>query len=116
MQFGRPIGGFQLIQEMIADMAVETEAARFITLRAGHCKNMGRKISREAAMAKYYAAETALRVTRQAIKIHGGYGYSSDYPVERFYRDAMGLALYEGASEIQKLIIGRETLDIPAFV
>ena len=115
-QFGKPIGGFQLIQEMIADMVIETEASRFLTYRVGHLKNEGRKISRESAMAKYYASEVALRVTGKAIKVHGGYGYSNDYPVERYYRDAMGLALYEGTSEIQKLVIGRETLGIAAFV
>ncbi len=115
-QFGKPIAGFQLIQEMIADMVTETEAARFLVLRTAHLKNKGMPLVREASIAKYYAAEVAVRSAQKAIKIHGGYGYSNDYPVERYLRDATGLQLYEGTAEIQKLIVGRETLGVPAFV
>jgi alkylation response protein AidB-like acyl-CoA dehydrogenase len=116
IQFGKPIASFQLIQEMIADMVVETEVARNYVFRAADLKNKGLPFVKEASIAKYYAAEVALRSAQKAIKIHGGYGYSNDYPVERYYRDAMGLCLYEGTAEIQKLIIGREILGIPAFV
>jgi hypothetical protein len=116
MQFGKPIASFQLIQEMIADMVVETETARWFVYRVGDLKSKDLPCVREASIAKYYAAEVAVRAAQKAIKIHGGYGYSSDYPVERHYRDAMGMSLYEGTAEIQKLIIGRETLGIAAFV
>jgi butyryl-CoA dehydrogenase len=116
IQFGKPIASFQLIQEMIADMVVETEVARNYVFRAADLKDKGVPFVKEASIAKYYAAEVAIRSAQKAIKIHGGYGYSNDYPVERYYRDAMGLCLYEGTAEIQKLIIGREILGIPAFV
>lgn len=115
-QFGKPIGSFQLVQEMIADMIVETEAARFLVYQAGYRKSKGLPIVREASIAKYYASAVALRAAQNAIKVHGAYGYSSDYPVERYYRDAMGLSIYEGTSEVQKLIIAREALGIRAFV
>lgn len=115
-QFGRPIAGFQLIQEMVADMVVETEAARSIVYRAASLKNKGLPFVREASIAKYFAADVAVRAAQKAIKIHGGYGYSNEYPVERYYRDATGVSLYEGTAEIQKLIIGRETLGVAAFV
>ena len=114
-QFGKPIGGFQLVQEMVADMVSETEVARYFVYRAGDLKEKGRPFLREASIAKYFAAEAAVRTTQKAIKIHGGYGYSNEYPVARLMRDAVGLQLYEGTAEIQKLIIGRETLNIPAF-
>lgn len=115
-QFGKPIAGFQLIQEMVADMVVETEAARSIVYRAASLKNKGLPFVREASIAKYFAADVAVRAAQKAIKIHGGYGYSNEYPVERYYRDATGVSLYEGTAEIQKLIIGRETLGVAAFV
>lgn len=114
-QFGKPIGGFQLIQEMVADMVTETEVARHFVYLAGSLKDKDKPVVREASIAKYYAAEAAVRTAQKAIKIHGGYGYSSEYPVGRLLRDAVGLQLYEGTAEIQKLIIGRETLGIPAF-
>jgi alkylation response protein AidB-like acyl-CoA dehydrogenase len=116
IQFGKPIASFQLIQEMIADMVVETEVARNYVYRAADLKNKGLPFVKEASIAKYYAAEVAIRAAQKAIKVHGGYGYSNDYPVERYYRDATGMCLYEGTAEIQKLIIGREILGIPAFV
>ena len=115
-QFGKPIGGFQLIQEMVADMVAETEVARYFVYRAGFLKDKETPFVREASIAKYYAAEAAIRTAQKAIKIHGGYGYSNEYPVGRYLRDAVGLQLYEGTAEIQKLIIGRETLGISAFV
>lgn len=115
-QFGRAIGSFQLVQEMIADMIIETEAARFLVLRVGHLKNKAESYTKEAAMAKYYASEVSLRVTKLAIQVHGGYGYSDEYPVERYLRDAMGMALYEGTSQVQKLIVSRDALGIRAFV
>jgi alkylation response protein AidB-like acyl-CoA dehydrogenase len=114
-QFGKPIAGFQLIQEMIADSVVETQAARHLVHHAAYLKDRGKPFTKEACMGKYYASETAVRVAQRAIKLHGGYGYSNEFPVERYYRDAMGLCLYEGTSEIQKLIIGRETLGVAAF-
>ena len=115
-QFGKPIAGFQLIQEMVAEMVAETEAARYFVYRAGSLKDKGESFVREASIAKYFAAEVAVRATQKVIKIHGGYGYSNEYPVGRYLRDAVGLQLYEGTAEVQKLIIGRETLGIPAFV
>jgi alkylation response protein AidB-like acyl-CoA dehydrogenase len=115
-QFGKAIANFQLVQEMIVETIVETEAARFLVHRAAHLKDKGDPFTREACMAKYYAAEVAVRGAIKAIKVHGGYGYSNEYPVERYYRDAMGLCLYEGTGEIQKLIIGRESLGTQAFV
>lgn len=115
-QFGRPIGGFQLVQEMVAEMVAETEAARWFVYRAGNLKDKGQSFVREASIAKYYAAEVAVRAAQKGIKIHGGYGYSNEYPAERYLRDAIGLQLYEGTAEIQKLIIARETLGIAAFV
>jgi alkylation response protein AidB-like acyl-CoA dehydrogenase len=115
IQFGKPIASFQLVQELIVESIVETEAARFLVHRAAYLKDKGEPFTKEACMAKYYAAEVAARSATKAIKVHGGYGYSGEYPVERLYRDAMGLLLYEGTGEIQKLIIGRESIGIPAF-
>ena len=116
IQFGKSIANFQLVQEMIVETIVETEAARFLVHQAAFLKDKGEPFTKEACMAKYYAAEAAVRGAIKAIKVHGGYGYSNEYPVERYYRDAMGLCLYEGTGEIQKLIIGRESLGTPAFV
>ena len=115
-QFGRPLGSFQLIQEMISQMVVETEAARLLVYRAAHLKNKGVRNTREAAIAKLYASETAQRAADRALQVHGGYGYADEYPVERYYRDARINTIFEGTSEVQKLIIGRYTLGIDAFV
>lgn len=115
-QFGKPIGAFQLVQELIADMVVECEAARLLVYRAGHLKNQGKRNTFETSMAKLYASEAALRAANNAIQVHGGYGYSDEYPVERYMRDARVATLYEGTSQIQKLIIGSHTLGIRAFV
>jgi butyryl-CoA dehydrogenase len=115
IQFGKPIAGFQLIQQMIADMVVECEAGRLLVYRAGHLKNKGVRNTRETSIAKYYCSEMVNRVAYKAIQIHGGYGFSGEYDVERFYRDARINTLYEGTSQIQQLIIGALELGIKAF-
>ena len=110
-QFGKPIAEFEAIQWMLADMATEIEAARLLTYRAATLKAEGRpRFTREASMAKLYASEMANRVASHAVQIFGGSGYMKDYPVERFFRDARALPLYEGTSEIQRLVIARELL------
>lgn len=116
VQFGKPIGSFQLVQQMIADMVVECEAGRLLVYRAGHLKNKGVPNTRETSIAKYYCSEMVNRVAYKAIQLHGGYGFSGEYDVERFYRDARINTLYEGTSQIQQLIIGAFELDIKAFV
>jgi butyryl-CoA dehydrogenase len=114
-QFGKPIGSYQLVQELIADMIVETEAARLLTYRAAYLKNKGVRNTVETSMAKYYATEVALRAANNAIQVHGGYGFSDEYPVERYYRDVKVGTLLEGTSQMHKLIIGREATGINAF-
>src|SRR6266851_3332126 len=113
--FGKPIAGHQLVQELLADMVVETEAARLLVWRAGDLKNKGKPNTRETSIAKLYASEIAQHVTDNAIQIHGGYGFSDEFPVERFWRDARVNRLYEGTTQIQKLIIGRFTTGIDAI-
>ena len=109
--FGKPICKFEMIQNMLAEMATQIHAARLLVYNAAWCKDAGiKRFSKEAAMAKYYAANIAVDVTRKAIQIFGGYGYSKDYTVERLYRDAKILELYEGTSEIQKVVIASELL------
>lgn len=115
-QFGRPIGSFQLIQEMIADMAIMTDAARFLCYRALYLIDKGQIPFKEASMAKAYSTEMAVTVTSKAIQVHGAYGISEEYPVERYFRDARTLTFPDGATQIQKLVIGREMLGISAFV
>jgi butyryl-CoA dehydrogenase len=111
VQFGKPIAEFEMIQDMLADMATKTDAARLMVYRAASMKDAGvERFTREAAMAKYYAAEVVVDVTRKAVQIHGGYGYSKDYPVERMYRDAKIIEIYEGTSQVQKLVIARNVL------
>jgi alkylation response protein AidB-like acyl-CoA dehydrogenase len=105
--FGQPLANFQAIQWMLADAATEIEAARLLVYRAAFLKDQGKRYTKEAAMAKMFASEMAERVCRNAIQIHGGYGYSSEYPVERMYRDARLMTLGEGTSEIQRLVISR---------
>lgn len=114
-QFGKPLGAFQLIQEMIAEMAVETQAARMLVLRAGDLKNKKLPNTFETSMAKYYATEVANRNAYKAIQVHGGYGFVDEFPVERYSRDVRVTTLYEGTSEIQKLILGSHILGIKAF-
>ncbi|MDQ0270418.1 acyl-CoA dehydrogenase family protein [Cytobacillus purgationiresistens] len=111
IQFGKPIASNQAIQWMIADMATETEAARTLTLKAAHLVDEGKKVVKESSMAKLYASEVFNRVADKAVQIHGGMGYVSDYPVERFYRDARITKIYEGTNEIQRLIISRSVLN-----
>jgi len=108
--FGRPIGDFQLVREMIAQSAVEIDAARLLTLRAAHLRDQGQDNTLEVSMAKLFGAQMAQRVTDWAIQVHGGYGFSGDFDVERYYRDARILGLYEGTNEIQKLIIAERVL------
>lgn len=110
VQFGKPIAEFQAIQWMIADMATEIDAARLLVRRAAFLKDSGHKFSKESSMAKLFAAETAMRATTKAIQIHGGYGYSKEYPVERYFRDAKITEIYEGTSEIQRLVIASNIL------
>ncbi|MBN1136035.1 MAG: acyl-CoA dehydrogenase [Anaerolineae bacterium] len=109
-QFGQPIAKFQAIQWMIADMATEIDAARLLIYRAAAMKDAGQPFSKEAAMAKLYASETAERAAFKALQIHGGYGYSREYPVERIYRDQRLCSIGEGTSEIQRLVIARQVL------
>ena len=115
-QFGRPIAAFQLVQEMIADMALETDAARMLVWRAGYLKDQGKPNTTETSIAKLFATEAAVRCANSAIQVHGGSGYVDDYPVERYLRDARVTTLYEGTSQIQKLIIGRALTGVNALV
>ncbi|MBW1666802.1 MAG: acyl-CoA dehydrogenase [Deltaproteobacteria bacterium] len=110
IQFGRTISQFQGIRWMIADMATQIEAARLLTFNAAAMKDRGENFTEAASMAKVYASEMANRVAYQALQIHGGYGYIKEYPVERFYRDARVLTLYEGTSEIQRKVIANHIL------
>jgi len=110
IQFGRPISQFQGIRWMIADMATQIEAARFLTYSVAAKKDRGENYSAEASMAKVFASEMANRVAYQALQIHGGYGYIKEFPVERYYRDARVLTLYEGTSEIQRRVIANHVL------
>ena len=114
-QFGRPIGSFQLVQAMIADMRVQTDAARMLTWRAGFLKDSGRPSTTETSIAKLYATEAAQNCAHLAIQVHGGSGYVDDHPVERYYRDVRVTTLYEGTSQIQKLIIGRAETGLNAL-
>jgi alkylation response protein AidB-like acyl-CoA dehydrogenase len=109
-QFGRPISEFQSIQNKLADMATEIDAARLLTYRAGWMKDQGQRVTKESAMAKLFSSEIAVRVTNEAVQIHGGYGFIKDYPVEKFYRDVKLCTIGEGTSEIQRLVIARQLL------
>lgn len=109
-QFGQPIASFQGISFKLADMATKIEAAELLTRQAGQLKDEGKKHTKQAAMAKYYASEVAVEVSTDAVQIHGGYGYTKDFPVEKFYRDSKLCTIGEGTSEIQKLVIAREAL------
>ncbi|AWD66700.1 acyl-CoA dehydrogenase family protein [Priestia aryabhattai] len=110
IQFGKPIADNQAIQWMLADMATETEAARTLTMMAAQKIDEGKKVVKEASMAKLFASDVFNRVADKAVQIHGGMGYVSDYPVERFYRDARITKIYEGTNEVQRLIIARNVL------
>jgi alkylation response protein AidB-like acyl-CoA dehydrogenase len=115
-QFGVPIASFQLVQELIADMIVKRDAARLLVYRAGDLKDQGVRNTVETSIAKYYATEAAVECANAAIQVHGGAGYVDDYPVERYLRDARVTTLYEGTSQIHKLIIGRDATGINAMV
>jgi len=110
-QFGKPICALQGIQWYIADMATRVEAARMLILQAADKRDKGEKVTKYASMAKYYASETATYVCDLALQVHGGYGYMKDYPIERMYRDARITRVYEGTSEIQRIVIAREVLN-----
>jgi alkylation response protein AidB-like acyl-CoA dehydrogenase len=108
--FGKKIAEFQAIQFMIADIATLVEAARLLTYRAADFYDRGLPYSKEAAMAKLFASEAANKIAYLALQIHGGYGYSKEYAIERIYRDARVMTIYEGTSEIQRLVIARKLL------
>jgi alkylation response protein AidB-like acyl-CoA dehydrogenase len=112
-QFGKPISSFQLTQAKLADMATSVDAARLLTQRAAGEKDAGLSTTRESAMAKVFASEVAVAVAEEAVQIHGGYGYTKEYPVERAWRDAKLCTIGEGTSEIQRMVIARELLKGP---
>jgi len=115
-QFGRSIATFQLVQELIADIAVETEAARLMAWRAAALADAGQPYTLAASQAKYYASEVAVRAANAAVQVHGGYGYIDEFPVQKYLRDARVSTLYEGTSQIQKLLIGRALTGESAFL
>ena len=106
-QFGRPIGKFQAIQWMISDIATEVEAARLLVYRAAFLEDQGVRFTKEASMAKLFASEMAMRATNKAIQIFGGYGYTREYPVERYFRDVKLCQIGEGTSEVQRIVISK---------
>ena len=114
-QFGRPVASFQLVQELLADIAVETQAARLLVWQAAATADRGERHTVEASMAKYFASEVAVRAANAAVQAHGGYGYVDEYPVGKYLRDARVTTLYEGTSQIQKLLIGRALTGENAF-
>ncbi|MFF3571818.1 acyl-CoA dehydrogenase family protein [Nocardia jiangxiensis] len=115
-QFGRPLASFQLIQDMIADISVELDAARLLVWRAADLIERGEPFGTAASKAKYFASEAAVRAANSAIQIFGGYGYIDEYPVQKYLRDARVMTLYEGTSQIQKLLIGRAETGVSAFL
>ncbi|MFJ2836738.1 acyl-CoA dehydrogenase family protein [Nocardia sp. NPDC087230] len=115
-QFGKPIAGYQLVQELLADIAVETEAARLLAWRAADLVDRGEPFGTAASMAKLFASEAAVKAANNAIQVFGGYGYIDEYPVAKYLRDARVLTLYEGTTQIQKLLIGRALTGVNAIV
>ena len=109
-QFGKPISEFQAIQFKLADMATQIEAARLLTLQAAALKDQGKKTTNQSAMAKLFASETAVRVSEESVQIHGGYGYTKDYPAEKYWRDSKLCTIGEGTSEIQRVVIAKQLL------
>jgi alkylation response protein AidB-like acyl-CoA dehydrogenase len=109
-QFGQPIASFQAIQWKLADAATRIESSRLLTYRAAYMRDHGQRMTRESAMAKLYASETAVRVAEECVQIHGGYGFVKDYPAEKYFRDVKLLTIGEGTSEIQRLVIARQLL------
>jgi alkylation response protein AidB-like acyl-CoA dehydrogenase len=110
VQFGRPISQFQGVSFKLAEMATEIEAAELMVHKAAFLKNAGKPVTRMSAMSKMYASEVCVRVANEAVQIHGGYGYTKDFPVEKFYRDAKLCTIGEGTTEIQKLVIAKNIL------
>jgi alkylation response protein AidB-like acyl-CoA dehydrogenase len=110
VQFGKPISKFQGISFKLADMATEIEAAELLTHKAAALKNAGKPVTQQSAMAKMYASEMCVRAANEAVQIHGGYGYTRDFPVEKFYRDAKLCTIGEGTTEIQKVVIAKNIL------
>jgi alkylation response protein AidB-like acyl-CoA dehydrogenase len=115
-QFGKPIAGFQLVQELLAEMSVEAEAARLMAWRAAYLADTGEPYTLAASQAKYYASEVAVRAANAAVQVHGGYGSVDEFPVQKYLRDARVSTLYEGTSQIQKLLIGRALTGESAFL
>lgn len=111
VQFGKPIAHHQAIAFKLADMAMEVEAAELLTYQAGDMKNRGQKATKESAFAKYYASEVAVKVSTEAVQIFGGYGYTKDFPAEKYYRDSKLCTIGEGTSEIQKLVISKHIMN-----
>jgi len=109
-QFGQPIASFQAIQWKLVDAATQIESSRLLTYRAAYMRDHGQRMTRESAMAKLYASETAVRVAEECVQIHGGYGFVKDYPAEKYFRDVKLLTIGEGTSEIQRLVIARQLL------
>jgi alkylation response protein AidB-like acyl-CoA dehydrogenase len=109
-QFGKPIAEFQAIQFKLADMATQIEAARLLMYRAAYLKDRGKRVTKESSMAKLYASEVSVRVCEEAIQIHGGYGYTKDYPPEKYWRDSKLCTIGEGTSEIQRIVIAKQLL------
>jgi alkylation response protein AidB-like acyl-CoA dehydrogenase len=109
-QFDQPIANFQAIAFKLADMATQIEASEMLIYQSADLKNRGEKMTKESAMAKYYASEVCVRVATDAVQIFGGYGYTKDFPVEKYYRDSKLCTIGEGTSEIQKLVISRDIL------
>jgi alkylation response protein AidB-like acyl-CoA dehydrogenase len=115
-QFGRPIAKFQLVQQMLAEMFVETEAIRLLAYKACHLLDKGELCFKECSAIKFFGSETAVRVSSRAMEILGAYGISEEYPLERYFRDARTLLPPDGTNQIQRLIVGREILGMPAFI
>jgi alkylation response protein AidB-like acyl-CoA dehydrogenase len=111
-QFGRPIAEFQAIQFKLADMATQTEAARLLTMQAAASKDAGKTTTQQSAMAKLFASETAVKVAEESVQIHGGYGYTKDYPAEKYWRDSKLCTIGEGTSEIQRMVIAKQLLKV----
>ena len=111
IQFGKPIAQFQAIAFKLADMITEIESAELLTYQAGDLKNRGEKVTKQSALAKYYASEVAVKVSTEAVQIFGGYGYTKDFPAEKYYRDSKLCTIGEGTSEIQKLVISRQIMN-----
>ena len=110
-QFGKPISSFQGISFKLAEMATEIEAATLLTQKAAEMKNQNLNVTQQGAMAKLFASEVCVKVSSEAVQIHGGYGFTKDFPVEKFYRDSKLCTIGEGTSEIQKLVISRKILE-----